>query len=47
MFSFLGNPVMWPDTGFIELPTGLVFWDSVAPLLEHAAMRAANHAAEE
>ena len=25
VFPILGHPVMWPDAGFIELPTGLVF----------------------
>ena len=25
MFATPGHPVMWPDTGFIELSTGLVF----------------------
>ena len=38
---------MRPDAGFIELPMGLVFWDFVAPLPEHAAMRAANRAMDE
>ena len=47
VFLILGRPVMRPDTGFIELPMGLVFWDSVTPLLEHAAVRAANRAADE
>jgi len=47
VFPILGHPMMWPDTGFIELPAGLVFRDSVAPLLEHAAMRAVNHATSE
>ena len=36
-----------PKARFIELSTGLVFRDSVAPLPEHATMRAANHAADE
>ena len=39
--------MIWPDTGFIELLAGLVFWDSVVPLLEHAVMRAANHVVDE
>ena len=47
VFPILGHPMMWLDMGFIELPAGLVFRDSVAPLLEHAAMRAANRAADE
>ncbi|XP_066323222.1 uncharacterized protein [Miscanthus floridulus] len=47
MFLTLGHPVMWPDMGFVELPVGLVFQDSVTPLLEHTAMRAANHAMDE
>ena len=38
---------MRPDLGFIELPAGLVFWDSVALLPEHVAVRAANRAADE
>ena len=46
-FLILRHPVMQPDVGFIELPSGLVFQDSVAPLPEHAAMRAANHAMDE
>ena len=32
VFLILGHPVMWPDAGFIELPAGLVFQDSIAPL---------------
>ena len=47
MIPILRHPVMRPDTGFIELPAGLVFRDSVAPLPEHAAVRAANRAADE
>ena len=47
MFLILGHPMMRPDVGFIELPAGLVFWDSVVPLLEHVAMRVVNHAADE
>ena len=47
MFLILRHPVMWPDAGFIELPTRLVFRDSFAPLPEHAAVRAANHATDE
>ena len=47
VFLIPGHPMMWPDTGFIELLVGLVFWDYVAPLPEHAAVRAANHAANE
>ena len=44
MFPTPRHPVMRPDAGFIELPAGLVFRDSVAPLPEHKAMRAANYA---
>ena len=47
MFPISGHPVMRPNVGFIELLAGLVFRDSVAPLLEHAAMRAVNHAMDE
>ena len=47
VFLTPGHPVMWPDMGFIELPVGLVFIDSVVPLLEHTAVRAANHAVDE
>ena len=47
MFPILRHPVIWPDAGFIELLTGLVFRDSVTPLPEHAAMRAANPAMDE
>jgi len=47
MFPILGHPVMRPDMGFIELPVGLVFWDSIVLLPEHAAMRVANHATDE
>ena len=47
MFSTLGHPVMRPDVGFIELSAGLVFRDSIAPLPEHAAVRAANRTADE
>ena len=47
LFLIPGHPVMWPDMGFIELPVGLVFLDSIALLLEHMAMRAANHVADE
>ena len=47
VFLIPGHPVMWPDAGFIELPTRLVFRDSFAPLPEHAAVRAANHATDE
>ena len=38
MFLILGHPMMRPNVGFIELPAGLVFSDSIAPLLEHAAV---------
>ena len=38
VFPILRHPVIWPDTGFIELPAGLVFQDSVASLPEHAAV---------
>ena len=34
MFLILLHPMMRPDVGFIELPAGLVFWDSIAPLPE-------------
>ena len=47
VFPIPGHPVMRLDTGFIELPAGLVFRDSIAPLPEHAAMRAANRATDE
>ena len=47
MLPIPGHPVIRPDVGFIKLSTGLVFWDSVAPLPEHAAMRAANRAVDE
>ena len=47
MFLILGHPVMWTKAGFIELPVGLVFWDSVAPLPEHAAVRVANCTVDE
>ena len=47
VFPISGHPVMRPDVGFIELPMRLVFWDSIMPLLEHAAVRATNHATDE
>ena len=47
VFSIPRHLVMRPDAGFIELPVGLVFRDSITPLLEHAAMRAANHVTDE
>ena len=47
VFPILGHPVIRPDAGFIELPVGLVFRDSVTLLPEHAAMRAVNHAVDE
>ena len=47
MFPIPGHPVMRPNTGFIELSVGLVFRDFVAPLPEHAAMRAVNRAIDE
>ena len=47
VFPILRHPMMWPDMGFIELPAGLVFWDSIAPLPEHAAMRVVNRAIDE
>ena len=47
MFLILGHPVMRPDVGFIELPMGLVFQDSTAPLPKHAAVRAVNRAVDE
>ena len=47
VFPTLGHPVMRPDAGFIELPAGLVFQDSIASLPEHTTMRAVNHAMDE
>ena len=47
MFPIPGHPVMWPNVGFIDLPVGLVFWNSVMPLPEHAAMKVTNHATDE
>ncbi|XP_066329461.1 uncharacterized protein [Miscanthus floridulus] len=47
VFPIPGHPAMRPDAGFIELPAGLTFRDSVAPLPEHAAVRATNRAADE
>ena len=47
VFPIPGHPVIRLDTGFIELSVGLAFWDSVAPLLEHAAMRATNRVVDE
>ena len=47
VFPILGHPLMWPELGFIELPADLGFWASFAPLLEHVAMRAANHDIDE
>ena len=47
MFPILGHPVMWLDMGFIELPVGLVFRDSIVPLLEHAAVRLVNCTVDE
>ena len=47
MFPIPGHLVIRPDVGFIEQLVGLVFWDSIAPLPEHVAMRAANHAMDE
>ena len=47
MFLIPGHPMMWPDAGFIKLSVGLAFRDFVAPLPEHAAMRAANRAVDE
>ena len=47
MFPILGHPVMRPDAGFIELPVGLVFRDSVAPLPEPAAVMATNRSMDE
>ena len=47
VFPIPGHPVMRPDMGFIELPAGLVFRDSIMPLPEHAAMRTVNHAVDE
>jgi len=47
VFPISGHPVMPPDVGFIELPVGLAFWDSIMPLPEHAAVRVVNHATDE
>ena len=47
VFLIPRHPVIWSDAGIIELPAGLVFWNSVVPLPEHATMRAANHATDE
>lgn len=47
MFPILGHPTMWPDAGFVELPVGLGFRTSIAPLPEHAALRAMNRATDE
>ena len=47
MFPILGHLVMRLEPGFIELPTDLGFQASIAPLPEHAAVRAANHAIDE
>ena len=47
MFLIPRLPVMRPNMGFIELPVGSVFRDSVALLLEHATMRAANHVVDD
>ena len=46
-FPILGHPMMWLELGFIKLPADLGFWASVALLLEHAAVRAVNHAIDE
>ena len=47
VFPTPGHPVMRPDVGFIKLPVGLVFQDSATPLLEHATVRAVDHATDE
>ena len=47
VFPILGHPAMRPDTGIVELPAGLGFRASVAPLPEHAAVRAANRIVDE
>ena len=47
MFLILGHLVMRQDVGFTELSVRLVFQYSVMPLLEHVAVRAANHAVDE
>ena len=47
VFPIPGHPTMRPDMGFVELPTGLGFRASIAPLPEHAAMRAVNCAADD
>ena len=47
MFLISGHPMMRLDMGFIELPMGLVFRDSIAQLPEHVAVRAVNCAIDE
>ena len=47
VFPIPGHPVMRSDVGFIELLAGLACQDSVMPLPEHTAVRAANHAVDE
>ena len=47
MFLISSHPMMWSDAGFIELLAGLVFWDSIVPLLEYMAVRVANRAMDE
>ena len=47
VFPILGHPMMWPNVGFIELPVGLTFQDSITPLPEHTVVRAANHVVDE
>lgn len=37
---------MQPSPGFIELPTDVSLWTSVAPLPEHVSVRAANRATD-
>ena len=46
VFPIPGHPVMQPEPGFIELPVDLGFRASITLLPEHAAVRAANRAAD-
>ena len=47
VFPILGYPMIRLEPDFIELPTDLGFKTSIASLPEHAAVRAANRAADE
>jgi len=47
VFPIPRHPVMRPAAGFIKLRAWLVFRDFVTLLLEHTAVRAANHATDE